>query len=121
MRLTQAPPINDPNFGVINPPDAITTNFPSVEQGAIGVLLNLVFNIMIVVAGIYALFNFILAGYAFLSAGEDPKQIQAAWAKIYQSVIGLLFAAGSLVLAAIFGAIIFGDASALINPAIPLP
>lgn len=111
--------MNNP-FGSIQQPPA-TQVFGTVQGGAIGALLNLVFNLMIVVAGIYALFNFILAGYAFLSAGDDPKQIQGAWAKIYQSVIGLLFAAGSLVLAAIFGQIIFGNAGALINPVIPLP
>lgn len=105
-------------FGTINQPAALG-NFGTVEGGAIGVLLNLIFNVMIVVAGIYALFNFILAGYAFLSAGDDPKQIQGAWAKIYQSVIGLLIAAGALVLAAVFGIIIFGDAGALLFPEIP--
>lgn len=109
-----------PNLGTIQQPDALG-NFGTVEGGAVGTLLNLVFNVLIIVAGIYALFNFILAGYAFLSAGDDPKQMQGAWNKIYQSVIGLLFAAGSLVLAAIFGQIIFGDATFLINPSIPVP
>lgn len=108
------------NLGRINPP-APTEKFGLVEQGALGVLLNLVFNVLIIIAGIFAVFNFILAGYSFLSAGDDPKQMQAAWSKIYMSVIGLLFAAGSLVLAAIFGQIIFGDPTALISPAIPVP
>jgi hypothetical protein len=108
------------NFGTIGQPEALG-NFGTVEGGAIGTLLNLVFNILIVIAGIYALFNFIFAGYHFLSAGDDPKKIEGAWAKIYQSVIGLLVAAGSLVLAAIFGQLIFGDAMFLIRPVIPTP
>ncbi len=111
---------NVPNIGRIGQPFP-TLNFGTVEQGAIGVLLNLVFNVLIVVAGIYALFNFILAGYSFLSAGDDPKKVESAWSKIYLSVIGLLFTAGSFVLAAIFGRLIFGDASALLSPAIPGP
>lgn len=114
MKLAQV------DFGSINPP-AQLGNFNTVENGGIGQLLNLIFNIMIVVAGVYALFNFILAGYCFLSAGDDPKQVQRGWASIYQSVIGLAFTAGSFVLAAIFGRLIFGDATALLNPAIPLP
>lgn len=108
------------NFGTIEQPDA-TMIFGTVEGGALGRILQLVLNVLIIVAGIYALFNFILAGYAFLSAGDDPKQIQSAWAKIYQSIIGLIFAAGSLVLAALFGQLIFGDAMFLIRPSIPLP
>jgi len=111
---------NIPNIGRVGQPFP-TLNFGTLEEGAIGVLLNLVFNVLIVVAGIYALFNFILAGYSFLSAGDDPKKVESAWSKIYLSVIGLLFAAGSLILAAIFGQLIFGNYSALINPAIPVP
>lgn len=109
------------NIGQIEQPEPLGASFGTVEGGAIGILLNLFFNVLLIVAGIYALFNFILAGYAFLSAGDDPKQVAGAWAKIYQSVIGLLVSAGSLVLAAVFGQIIFGDATFLINPAIPLP
>lgn len=111
---------NIPNIGTIAQPIQ-TQAIGTVEGGAIGILLNTVFNLLIVIAGIYTLFNFILAGYMFLSAGDEPKKIEGAWNKIYQSVIGLLVAAGSLVLAAIFGQIIFGDATALINPVIPVP
>lgn len=117
---TQSGSINRIDLGTI-PQPAPLGGFGTVEGGALGVLLNLVFNLLIVIAGIFALFNFILAGYAFLSAGEDPKKIEGAWAKIYQSVIGLLVAAGSLILAAIFGQIIFGDATQLISPVIPVP
>lgn len=109
-----------PAIGNIQQPAALDS-FGTVEGGALGVLLNLVFNLLLVVAGIFALFNFILAGYMFLSAGDDPKKVEGAWSKIYLSVIGLLVAAGSLVLAAIFGQIIFGDAQFLINPVIPVP
>ncbi len=112
--------VNPPNIGQIIQPEPLDV-FGTVQGGAIGVLLNLVFNLLLVVAGIYALFNFILAGYMFLSAGDDPKKIEGAWAKIYQSVIGLLVAAGSLVLAAVFGQIIFDNPKFLISPVIPLP
>lgn len=111
---------NNLNIGNIQQPQALG-GFGTVEGGGLGRLLNLVFNLLVVIAGIYALFNFILAGYMFLSAGDDPKKIEGAWAKIYQSVIGLLVAAGSLGLAAIFGQIIFGDATFLISPVIPVP
>ena len=106
-------------FGAITPPQAIQ-NVGGVEGGAFGKLLNLFINILIVGAGIYALVNFILAGYAFMSAGDDPKKVQGAWAKIYQTVIGLLFAAGSFVLAGIFGKLIFGRYDALLRPSIPI-
>ncbi len=107
-------------FGQIKAPAALE-KFGSVESGGIGNLLNLLLQIMVVGAGIYALFNFVLAGYSFLSAGDDSKKVEAAWAKIWQTALGLAFAAGAFVLAAIFGYLIFGDASAILNPKIITP
>lgn len=60
-------------FGQIQAPEALS-NFGSVEQGAIGKLLDLLIRTLIVGAGIYALINLVLAGYAFISAGDDPKK-----------------------------------------------
>ena len=75
--------------------------------------------ILIIGAGIYALFNFIMAGYAFMSAGDDPKKVAGAWSKISQTALGLAFAAGAFVLAAIFGQLIFGQWDFIIRPTIP--
>lgn len=65
--------------------------------------------LLIVVAGLYAVANFILAGYAFLSAGGDPKKIADAWSRIWQTLIGLIFVAGAFVLAGILSNIIYGN------------
>ena len=105
-------------LGTIPQPPAIN-NFNSVETGGFGQLIQLVFNLMIAAGAIYAVINFILAGYLFLSAGDDPKKMASAWAKIWQTAIGLLFIAGAFLLAAIFGRLIFGDATSLLNPVIP--
>lgn len=90
-----------------------------VQGGAIGILLNLVIKALIVGGGIYALFNLIIAGYTFLSAGDDPKKVESAWAKIWQTALGLIFMAGAFVLAAVFGKLIFNDWNFILNPQIP--
>jgi hypothetical protein len=107
-------------FGTIQQPEALQ-NFGGVEQGGIGKFLNLIFRTMVIGAAIYALFNLVTAGYSFISAGDDPKKIAGAWAKIWQTIIGLAFAAGAFVLAAIFGQLIFGDPTFILNPSIPTP
>lgn len=113
--LAQANPL-----GVVPVPSAVAAFAGgSVQGGAIGTFLNLILKLLIVGGGIYGLFNFILAGYGFLSAGDDPKKVEAAWAKIYQTAIGLLFMAGAFVLAAIFGQLIFGKWDFILNPQIP--
>lgn len=104
--------------GTIDPPEPLQ-RFGTVTTGGPGNFLQLIFDLMIVGGGIYALINLILAGYSFLSAGSDSKQIEAAWAKIWQSVIGLVFIAGSFLLAAIFGQLIFGSPTAILNPTLP--
>ncbi len=107
-------------IGEINPPAHIV-GFGTVEGGALGELLQLIFSILIIAGGIYALFNFIIAGYAFLSAGDDPQKASNAWKKIYQTIIGLVFLVGSFLLAAIVGLLLFNDAKALLTPTIPTP
>lgn len=103
-------------FGTITPPAPIAG---VTGSEGIGKLLNMVFKAMIVVAGVYALFNLIFAGYAFMSAGEDAKKVAGAWAKIWQSMLGLAVAAGAFVLAALFGQLIFGQWDFILNPQIP--
>lgn len=104
-------------FGNITPPESVAKYSDNPGQG-IGNLIQTVIWVLIVGAGVYALFNFILAGYAFLSAGDDPKKVAGAWAKIWQTALGLLVAAGSFVLAAIFGQLIFGKWDFILNPTI---
>lgn len=105
-------------FGTVTAPSPLA-NFGTVEGGGIGTFLNLIFKLLLVGGGIFALFNLILAGYAFMSAGDDPKKMEGAWGKIWQTAMGLLFMAGAFVLAAIFGLLIFGSSSAIISPSIP--
>lgn len=105
-------------IGKVQKPDSLK-NLPDVESGGVGNLISVSIRALIVGAGIYALFNLVLAGYAFMSAGDDPKKVAGAWAKIWQTLLGLVFAAGALVLAAIIGYLIFGEANILLRPSIP--
>ena len=108
-------------FGEIKLPTEITGKYGTggVEGGALGKFLNIIILTLIVGAGVYALINLIMAGYAFMSAGDDPKKVAGAWSKIWQTLLGLAFAAGAFVLAAIFGQLIFGDPSFILSPKIP--
>ena len=111
-------------FGNIsNPLKQISTSTNPDYVGSVGsakgliILTNNILKLAIVVAGIYSFINIIIAGYIFLSSPE-PKEIAKAWSRIYQSMYGLLIIAGSFVLAAIFGYIIFGKWDALLSPTI---
>ena len=104
----------DNPLGCITPPVAQLTDPTS---GLIPLFNNIV-KLAMICAGIYAFINIILAGYSFLGASGDAKKVEQAWAKIWQSLIGVLFVVGSLVLAAIFGWIFFKDPTVILNPKI---
>jgi hypothetical protein len=117
--LAQIGPITNP-FNTLSPGITSLTNASTQGQGLITILNNIL-RTAVVMAGIYVLFNFIIAGYQFISAGGEPKNVAKAWEKIWQSMLGLLIIAGSLVLAAIVGFLIFGDVTILIEPRIFAP
>lgn len=105
-------------FGQITPPSPFTSDkYGSYEKGLMA-FANNILKLVIVVAGLYAFLNIIIAGYGFLSAGGDVKKVEQAWNKIWQSLLGLAFVAGSFVLAAIFGWLIFKDPTAILSPTI---
>lgn len=107
--LAQANP-----FGTVSPPPGVGAHGAGPE-GLIS-LISTMLKLLVVLGGIWALINIIFAGYGFISAGGDPKAIEKAWAKIWQSMVGLLFIAGAFVIAAVIGQLIFGDPSVILNP-----
>lgn len=109
-----------PVVGDIQPPSFIA-DYDSQHGSGLITLLNNLLNLMIVGAGIFALVNFILAGYGFITAGGDAQKVENAWNKIWQSLLGLVIVAGSFTIAAVFGKIIFGKFDAIINPSIQGP
>jgi hypothetical protein len=118
--LISKPAYAAPIFGEIEPPDFIA-GYDSQQGSGLITLLNNLLNLMIAGAGIFALVNFILAGYGFMTAGGDAQKVENAWNKIWQSLLGLVIVAGSFTIAAVFGKIIFGEYGAIINPQIQGP
>lgn len=103
-------------LGCISAPPGVD-KFPSGPAPFITIILRT----LIIVAGVYALFNIVLAGYAFLSASGDPKSIAAAWARIWQSILGVAITAGAFVIVALIGLLFFGDAFIFLTPNIYTP
>lgn len=86
-------------FGTITNP----TKYTSEKGSGIFTLLNNIFKLAGVIAGIFLIFQLITAGYGYLSSNGDPKKTEAAWSKITQSLIGLIIVASSFVIASIVG------------------
>ena len=50
-------------------------------EGGLGNFLNNILMLISTVAGLFALFNLIMAGYGYMSANGDEKKVQQAWRK----------------------------------------
>jgi len=100
-------------WGTITAPPG-ASNYGSGISG-IGPFITNGIRLLIVIAGIYAVINFVLAGYGFMSAGGDPKRVADAWAKIWQTLVGLIIVVGAYVIGSVVSRLLFGDAGAIFN------
>lgn len=105
-------------WGEISPPPGVSRWGADPFKGGMVGFLNAILRIIFVIAGLFAFFNFIIAGFQYLQAGGDPKAVGAAWNRIWKSLLGLVVIVSSFVLAAIFGWLIFGDPMAILAPEI---
>ncbi len=97
-------------LGIIQPQNTV------LKQQNLISFLNQIISILYTLSGLFVLINLILAGYQYLSSNGDPQLITNAGNKILYSVYGLIFIAGSFVIAAALGQVLFNDPQALIKP-----
>ena len=101
-------------FGTVPAPAGIT----GVEDGGLASFISNILKLLIILAGIFAVFNFVTAGLAFMSAGDDPKKMSDAWGKIWKTLLGLVFAAGAFVIAELASQLIFKGQYSILDPQI---
>ncbi len=103
--------------GTIDPGTGFKPYGNVTEQGrGFALFFSNILRFAFVAAGIYALVNLITAGYQYMTAAGDTKALAAAWARIWQTLLGLVIIVGSFALSALFGYLIFGDAGFILNP-----
>lgn len=94
------------------------TKYADLTGGGLTAFITNIIRFALVVAGVVALFNFIIAGYQYMNAGGDAKQLNAAWARIWQSLIGLVILAAAFAIISLASLILFGKADFILNPQI---
>lgn len=98
----------------------LTGGYASVF-GGFGLLITNILRLVFIGGGIFALFNFIIAGFQYMNAGGDTKALNSAWDKIWNSLLGLVIIVGSFALSAVVGQLLFGNATFILNPTIVGP
>ncbi len=85
------------------------------ENGLINFISN-VLKAVTVVAGLWVFINIIIAGFTYISANQDQNKIQAAWQRIYMSLIGIIIIVGAYTLTAVISILLYGNASTILSP-----
>ncbi len=93
-------------LGSITPPPELV-KYNSVNGSGLFTLLGNLFRFSLVIGAIYTIYQIINAGFLYISG--DPKKIESAWAKIYQSFMGLVIIVSSFVLLGIISRILKVD------------
>lgn len=116
--LAQAP------FGDIDAPAGVV-DFNTAAGGpdAIGLLLFLrnIILLFIIIAGIWTLFNIVMAGFQYVTAQGDSGAHQKVREKITMSIIGLVIMVSSFTIMGLLGGLLFGDPTFFLNPVIQGP
>lgn len=111
------PAVPEDFFGTeLEPPRGIQAY--GLEAGGLIKLFNNILRVAIYASLVFAAINFLIAGIQYIGSSGNPETIKQASSKIWMSLLGLVVAASSLVIAGILGLILFGNPSAIINPVI---
>lgn len=86
-------------FGTISNP----TSYASDKGSGLFTLISNLLKFAGVIAGLFFIVQIIMAGFSYMAANGDPKKVDLAWAKIWQSLIGLLIVGSAFVLASVVG------------------
>lgn len=101
--------------------DPFTTGPLVGGAGKATVLISSIIRLITIAAGIYAFVNFLTAGIGYISAAGNPEKVSAAWARIYQSLIGISVVILAFAFAGLLGLLLYGNAGAILNPKISGP
>lgn len=113
----------DPNItvGKIKPTQGIE-RFDQAS-GGIGLMLfiSTIIKFATIIGGVWVLFNFILAGFTYVTSSGDAGAHSKVNDRITMSVIGLILLVATYTIIAIIGFVFFGDAGFILNPQISGP
>ena len=85
--LAQTPHDLAPSEGLHGPGPTVT---PSAVGGQLEKVISTLIGFLSIAAGIWFLFQTIMAGYAYMTAGSDKEKIHQASQKLTQSILGLV-------------------------------
>lgn len=97
--------------GTIEPPQTVIS-----EVGQTGSFISVIVRFITVIAGLYAMWQFLTGGFGYITSGGDKGKIQQSTQQILMAVVGLAIIGASFILGAIIGRLLFGPSFNLFSP-----
>ncbi len=111
-------------FGTLTPPAGVTA-FDAAAGGGenIGLIIFIsnLLQVATIIAGVWVLFQLILAGYQYITANGDTGAHNKVKDRVTMSLLGLAIIVASYTVAGVIGLIFFGNAAFILNPQLPTP
>lgn len=79
-------------------------------------LISSIVRFIVVIAGLFTLWQFLMGGLGYITAGGDKAKIQEAQQKIIMSILGMVIIAASFLIIGIVSQLLFGDFTYILNP-----
>lgn len=73
-------------------------------------------NVLNIFAGIFVMFQFIIAGYTYITSNGDPGAHRKVGDQLFFAAVGLVLIVASYTLAGLIGLVFFGDATFILQP-----
>ena len=94
---------------------SVPTGVPS-EITSTTVFISGIIKFLMVLAGLYSLWQFLTGGFSFITSGGEKAKITEAQQKIQMSIIGLVVMTASFIIIAIVSKILFDKFDFILNP-----
>lgn len=110
-------------FGqVTNPFDTLNIGggYSDVTTGLPNFISNTI-KIIFIAGGLFAFFNFIFAGFNYMTANGDQQKLENALNSINMSIVGLVVMVAAGLITGIISFLLYGDAAIILRPTINGP
>ena len=97
--------------GLLQAPTGVPSDFAKTN-----LFFSAIVRMLMVVAGIFTLWQFLSGGFQYISSGGDKGKITEATQKLTMSIIGLVTMTASFIIIAIISKILFGEFTYILNP-----
>lgn len=100
-------------IGTVEPPIGI----PKTPEKTTA-FLTAILTFIIVVAGLFTLWQFLSGGLAYITSNGDKNKVAEANNKITYSILGIAIITASFIIAGILGLILYGEFNAILKPSL---